>query len=578
MRRTARWVLVLGIFAAMFVVVAVLAALSVGTAPHVPGRALLWVKLGPDMAEEDPRSSFERALGRPSLTLRDTVRVLRHAGDDRRVEAVVVELRGFGGGWAMAQELRAELVRLRDGGKPLFAYLEMGESLDYYLASAAERVVLPPSGALMVTGLLADVPFYRGTLSKIGVEADLEHIGAYKSASDVWTRESMSDAQREATNTILDGIYDAVLSDVAKSRSLDRSAVGRAVDEGFLTAPRARELGLVDDLSYRDELLEQIEKRLGHGASRIRATVYAESVPEPRGGAKIGLVYVTGTIVSGRSSVDPLAGSTAGSETIAEALRKVREDSAIRAVVLRVDSPGGSGLASDVIWREVELTRDKKPVVVSMGDVAASGGYYVSMGADAIVAQPSTLTGSIGVISGKFALRGLYDWAGLHREQIKRGANADLFTDYQTFTDAQRALIRGQMEAFYRDFLRKAAAGRKTTDAEIDAVGQGRVWTGAQARDRKLVDELGGLDRAVEIAKDKAGIPQGRGVRIEVYPRPKGLLDSIFSTEPEDASARRALAGVIPSPLRGIVTRWSVLDRLAGEPVLLLEETLVGAR
>ena len=576
MRRTTKWLLVLGGFLFLFVLVCVAAAFSVAGGPSVPARAVLWVKLGPEIHEEDRRSALEKALGRRTLTVRDYLHVFRAAGEDARVRAIVLEPQGFGGGWAVAEEIRDAVARFQERGKPVFAYLEAAGNLDYFVASAADRVIMLPTGVLMATGLLADVPFYKGTLAKIGIEADLEHIGAYKSASDAYMRDSMSDAQREATNLLLDGIYDQFLSGIAEARSIGRDTVAAAVDEGFLVASRARDLRLVDELSYPDEILDEIESRVGARPERIKAAAYFESLREPRRGDRVALVYVTGVIVPGQSVTDPLAGSLVGSETISEALRKVREDGTIRAVVVRVDSPGGSGLASDVIWREMALTRKEKPVVVSMGNVAASGGYYVSMGADAIVAQPSTVTGSIGVITGKFSLRGLYDWIALRREQIKRGANADLFTDYQKFGDAQRSLIRAQMETFYRDFVHKAAEGRERTEEEIDAVGQGRIWTGSQALERNLVDELGGLDRAVEIAKEKANIPKARSVSLEVYPKPKGLFESLVSWGPEDSSAPGEVRAILPRGAKEALAVWKIRDLLEAEPYVCLEESLLG--
>lgn len=578
MRRGTKWLLVLGVFLFLFLVVGIVAALSLGGSPRVPARAVLWVKLGSEITEEEQRSPFDRIFGHRALALRDYVQILHAARSDKRIQAVVIEASAFGGGWGMAHELRDAIAELGRSGKKVIAYIEAADDRDYFIASGAQRIVMLPSGMLMVTGIMADVSFYRGTLDKIGIEPDLEHIGAYKSASDVYMRSSMSDAQREATNLILDGLYDGFLSQVGESRSLEPGAVAAAVDVGFLTAERAKELKLVDDLRYEDELWNELKGDASTHPERIKAGAYFEALGEPRTGARIALVYVTGVIVPGSSRNDPLAGSLAGSETIAEALRKVREDSSIKAVVLRVDSPGGSGLASDVIWRELALTRKQKPIVVSMGDLAASGGYYVSMGADAIVAQPATLTGSIGVISGKFSLRGFYDWIALKREQLKRGENADMFSDYQKFSAGQRALLRAQMDVFYHDFVRKAAEGRGKKEEEIDALGQGRVWTGAQAKERGLVDELGGLERAIELAKQKAGIPEGRGVRLETFPKPRGLFESLVSWGSDDSSAGRTLASLLPGATRTTLAALRIRDLLSAEPYLCLDESLAGMR
>jgi protease-4 len=271
----------------------------------------------------------------------------------------------------------------------------------------------------------------------------------------------------------------------------------------------------------------------------------------------VALVYAVGEIVSGESQDGPFGGSGfAGADTVAAALRQAREDRAVKAIVLRVDSPGGSGTASDVIWREVRLARKAKPVVVSMGDVAASGGYYIAMAGDAIVAQPGTITGSIGVFGGKFSLRGLYDKIGITRETLTRGRHADLFSDYRPWDEEERAKVRGLMEAFYAEFLRKAAEGRKMSEAEVDAVAQGRVWTGAEAKQRGLVDELGGLSDALALAKQRAGIARDEEVALVVLPERKGLLDLLL--ENRDADALGLLPGDAPRRSLGVrlATEW----------------------
>lgn len=579
MTRRGRWLLVLAGFLTLLAIVAVLVGVSVGSGRAIPRRAILWMDVGPDLVEEDRRGPIERLVRPKPLTLFDHLRVLRAAAADRRVAAAVVDLRGIGGGWAKADELREALAEFRKSGKPLRAFMEFGEVRDYFVATAAERVAMPPSGVLVVTGILADVPFFKRTLDKIGVQADLEHIGAYKSASDAYTRDSMSDPHRLALEAILDSLYGRFVAVVSRARSLSPDRVRTAVDEGFFNAGRAKAMGLLDDLAYRDEVLDAVEAKLGHDARRIRESAYLGALRGRPGGDRLALVHVSGVIAQGDSSSDAFGGATTGSDTVAAAVRRAREDPRVKGVLLRVDSPGGSALASDLIWREVEITRAKKPVVVSMSDLAASGGYYVAMGADAVVAGPATLTGSIGVISGKFSLRGLYDWIGLRRELIKRGENADLFSDYRPFTDAQRAVVRRQMEEFYRDFVHKAAKGRRKSDAEIDAVGQGRVWTGEQARARGLVDELGGVETAVEVLKSKAGIPKGTSIDLVVYPRPRGLLESIVSEEgPDDSPASRALRALLPPAFSRALGQFRILDRLSSEPYLLLDPDLCATR
>jgi len=284
------------------------------------------------------------------------------------------------------------------------------------------------------------------------------------------------------------------------------------------------------------------------------------------GGRRIAVVNASGAIISGKGGTSSFGGEFIGSDSLAQILKDVREDAGIKAVVLRVDSPGGSGVASDAIWRQTRLIKDEKPFVVSMGDVAASGGYYIAMGADSIVAEPGTITGSIGVISGKFNFRGFWeDWIGLHRDQIKRGENADLFSDYQGFTDAQRELIRGQIEVFYRDFVHKAAQGRRKKDEEIDRIAQGRIWTGTQAKELGLVDELGGLKKAIAIARERAGIPASERITIETYPRRKSLLQA-FTSEDDEVFSRRV---AVPAPLDGVLAAFEIRERISRDGVVL---------
>jgi protease-4 len=310
---------------------------------------------------------------------------------------------------------------------------------------------------------------------------------------------------------------------------------------------------------YRDEL----ESRLS-GADEVKPGRYVRASrsvgfdSRPR----LALVYAVGEIISGESQTSPFGGSFAGSDTVADAIRDAREDTSIKAIVLRVDSPGGSGTASDVIWREVELARKAKPVVVSMGDLAASGGYYIAMGSDAIVAQPGTITGSIGVFGGKFSLRGLYDKIGMSKEILTRGQHAALFSEYRPWTDEERARIRALMVAFYEDFIQKAAKGRGKQKDEVHAIAQGRVWTGVEARRIGLVDELGGLDVAVRIAKERAKVGKDQDVRLVELPERKGLLETILERQEDGAEV------VLPSDMRAML-RFATLLR-DGQPLARL--------
>lgn len=570
MRKSAKWALLgVGLLALSAIMVGVVLVLVLGGV-RVPGNGVLVVRATGDLVDIDARSPIAQVLGGEVDTLPEIVDCIERAAKDTRIRAIELKIEGLDSGLARTQELRDALADFRAANKPIVAYLEVAGNRDYYLASVADEVYLMPGGMFMTTGLMADASFYKGTLDKLKVHADMEHIGAYKSASEQWTRDSMSDAQRLVTNSILDGLYAQFVGGIAASRKIPPGAVRAAIDRGMLTPEEAKEAKLVDDLLYIDQVEDALTKRVG-AYSEVKIRNYKKGASSRFGyGARIAVVNASGAIVSGRGGSGAFGGEFIGSESLSRTLKEVREDSGIRAVVLRVDSPGGSGVASDAIWRETRLFREaNRPLIVSMGDVAGSGGYYIAMAADAIVAEPATITGSIGVISGKFNLRGLYeDWLGIHRDQIKRGENADLFSDYTGYTDAQRETIRRQIASFYKDFVHKAAEGRGKKDEEIDLIGQGRIWTGEQAKEIGLVDELGGLRKALEIARRKARIGEHDRVSIEMWPRRKGFFQSLSGDD--DAFTGRIR---LPAQLRSALSAFEVRERIAADgPILWVGE------
>ncbi|HEY6546274.1 MAG TPA: signal peptide peptidase SppA, partial [Vicinamibacteria bacterium] len=374
---------------------------------------------------------------------------------------------------------------------------------------------------------------------------------------------------REQMEGLLDSLFDQYVKALAESRHKTEAEVRALVDDGPYDGRRALEVGLVDELVYADELDERLK-----GAAKVTPGRYVKSARGNLGfdsRPKIALVYAVGAIIPGEGGEGPFGGSYAGSDTVAKALRQAREDSSIRAIVLRVDSPGGSGTASDVIWREVELARKEKPVVVSMGDMAASGGYYIAMGADEIVAQPGTITGSIGVFGGKFSLRGLYDKVGMTQETVLRGRNAALFSEARPWDAAEQAKVQALMVAFYEEFVDKAARGRNKKPEEIHAVAQGRVWTGQEALERGLVDKLGGFDVALEAAKFRAKIGRGQEVSLVVLPERKGWFELLMERQEEEAeggSKAAALLRALPSDVRSLLAAAVALQ--ARGPMALL--------
>ena len=496
------------------------------------GGGYLAIELEGDMPEGPaPVQTFFES--RPP-SIRALVEAVDRAARDRRVKGLLLRVKPLGTGWGRVQELRDALVRFRRSGKPSWAHLEDASNLEYFLATGCSKIAASPTSLVDVSGLAAEVTFLRGALDKLGVEAQFEGVGRYKNAPNQMTETGFTEPHREQMNALVDSLFAQYVAAIAESRGLEDDAVRGLVDRGPFRASEAKQAGLVDELLYRDE----VETRVP-GVNRLSAAAYVRA---GRGGAfdrrpRLAVVYVAGDLMPGRSQESPF-GRVAGADTIIQGLRAAREDVSVRAIILRVDSPGGSGTASDAIWREVQLARRAKPVIASMGDYAASGGFYVAMGADAIVAQPGTITGSIGVFSGKLSMRGLYAKLGISQETLSRGRNATLFSSYEPWTETERAKVREMNVAFYDTFVSKAAEGRKKTPAEIEAVAQGRVWTGIEALDGGLVDTLGGLDAAVRLARERARIPAGQDVQLVVLPESKGFFDTLMERQEEDVSVR----------------------------------------
>jgi protease-4 len=390
-----------------------------------------------------------------------------------------------GVGWGKSEELRDAIADFRSSGKPVYAFMEFGLNKEYYIASACDKIYVPPPGELFINGLAADVMFFRGSLDKLGIYPDIYQIGKYKSAGDMFTQKQMTDAHREYVNSLLDDLYGRYVNAIAQARHKTPEEVRALIDDAPYGAAKAKQVGLIDDSMYRDELEKQIKSSLGYKESDtftpVRGNDYKDVPPESLGlnkGERIAVIYATGDISSGSSANSPSGEQSIGSDTLAKAVNDAAADKTIKAIVLRVDSPGGSGLASDIIWHAVEAANQKKPVVVSMSDVAASGGYYISVAASKIVSEPSSITGSIGVVAGKPVMRGFYDWLGITNEYVLRGKNAGMFRETEKFSDDERAKFEDWIKTtYYQDFVPKVAKGRKKDPQAIDAVGQGRVWT-----------------------------------------------------------------------------------------------------
>ena len=559
----------LGILTGIVLVVAllgvmVLVAFTLGSAqPGIEDDSVLVMRLRGGVPEHiGIEMSFGSWDSKTPATLLEVRNAFKKAAKDGRIRAIALHCGGLGAGWGKSQEIRWAIEEFKKSGKPIAAFIQVeAGTLDYFVASAADEVYLAPEAFLDVKGLRAEVSFYKDMLAKLGVTAEMQQIGKYKSAAEPWSRSSMSDESREVIESILDEVYGQFLETVAPSRDMTSGALREVVDNGPFISKKALEAGLVDKLGYEDEFYDALKEKLELeelkrvSFSRYRS-VSLESL-DLTGEAQIAVVYAVGSILRGEGESGGLLGADIlGSDSFSRTLRQVREDDDIQAVVLRIDSPGGDAIASDQMWREVNRLQEEKPMVVSMSNLAASGGYYIAMAGAPVVAYPGTYTGSIGVFYGKINLRGLYDKIGVKKEVITRGRFAAIDSDYHGFTDAERAKVRESIEAIYQAFVEKVAQSRGRKWDEIHEVAQGRVWIGSQAERNGLVDEIGGFDKAIEMAKEAAGIAEEDRVTLITYPAPKPLFEVLFEG---DWLVRESPAlGLLRSALQG-VPHWPAL-------------------
>jgi len=588
MSRTAKTLLIVGGILVVFIVVCLLGVVlffELRNKPSVPQNSVLVMKVSGDMPDYSPQDPTAEIFGiAQPQSLVNFVSSIKNAKNDNRIGAILIDVDFPSIGWGKADEIRETIADFKTTGKPVYAFMEIGSNKEYYIATACDKVFLPPSGDLYINGLAAEVMFYKGTLDKIGVEMDVVQIGKYKNAPDAYTRKEMSDGQREVMNAILDDYFGRIVAAIADGRKKSPEDVRAIIDNAPYDAVKAQAQGLIDGALYRDQVYDELEKRLGYKEGTDLRTIggreYREAIQDTLSSGKdadVAVIFASGPINSGKSGSSGFGGeSTVGSDTIVKAVTDAAEDKSIKAIILRVDSPGGSALASDVMWHAIENAKAKKPVVVSMSDVAASGGYYISCNANKIVAEPSTLTGSIGVFMGKPVVKGLFDWAGITSETVKRGKNSGLFDTTVKWTPDERAKIEESAHRiYYDDFVPKVSKGRGKTVEEIDAIGQGHVWTGAQAKENGLIDEFGGLEKAVEIAKDLAGISTEKSVRRVVFPAPRPFFETIFDSD-DDASTKvqaqqKAMLDSLPEDVRRMLRFSYLFDRLkSGDALTLL--------
>lgn len=550
--------------------------------PAIRDNSILVLRIKGSLPDYLPDDFFRRLIGSEDQSLTTLLTQLKKAKVDKRIGAIFLQIDLSSAGWAKADELRDAIADFRTSGKPIYGFMELGTNKEYYIATACERVYVAPPGDLFINGLAADVMFFRGSLDKLGVYPDFIQIGKYKNAPDQFTRKQMSDAHREVVNSLLDDTFNRYVDTIAKTRDKSPEDVRALIDNAPYNARQAQQIGLIDGASYKDEVENALKKRLGYKDSdelRItKASDYRQVSPESLGlnkGERIAVIYASGAIGPGKSENSPTGEVSVGSDTVVKAINDARNDKTIKAIILRVDSPGGSATASDVIWHAIEDAKQKKPVVVSMGDLAASGGYYISCNANKIIAEPSTLTGSIGIFAGKPVLKGFYDWLGINSEYVLRGKNAGLFRETDPFTKEERDKFGAIIKSiYYDDFVPKVAKGRNRNPEYIDSIGQGHVWSGAQGKGNGLVDEFGGLDHAIEVAKQLANIPANKEVRRVILPYPRSFFEELFKsddTESVKIEQQRAVLEALPEDARRALRYAAILDRMKrGEAMLML--------
>jgi protease-4 len=509
---------------AVSAVAMVMLYVMVGSEPAVPARATLVLSPSGDLPEVLPDVVF----GAGELTVRGYVELIRKAKTDTRITGILLRPGGLSSPfWAKIQEVRDALDDFRASGKYVHAWLEYAGDREYYLASAADRVYLLPSATLDLTGIASYELFLRGTFDWIGTFPDFLHVGDYKSAVNTYLEKSFTPAHREMADSLNRSQYEQLVRGIADARKKSEDEIRALIDQGPFLPVDALRLGLIDEVAYEDEL-DDLNDDL-RGAAFVDAEDYAQVSWAASGvtrRSKVAVINAVGVINSGRSGFDPVNGAVVGSDSLVEYIRKARADRSIRAIVLRVDSPGGSSTASDVIWRELSISRENsRPLIVSMSDLAASGGYYIALAGDAIVAQPGTLTGSIGVYTGKFVTAGSFEKLGANIESVSRGKQAEMYSPDRRFTPDERTKITESMQSVYDQFVERTAAARHMPPEKVDEVAQGRVWTGEQAKQLGLVDELGGLYTAIGLAKQRARIPADEEVELVVFPPRRSVYE-----------------------------------------------------
>jgi protease-4 len=552
----AMWKFLLGVLVGIVVAIfgAFVILLAIGRTfatkpPSVAANSALVIALRGDVPEAAPLDvgvPFFQQQSAP--TMRDIWTSFREAAKDSRIKAVVLEPQRLIAGWGRLQEIRQEIVEFKKSGKPVYAFLQSPGSREYYLASASDKIFLSPGDNLDIKGFLLEATYFKNGLDKLGIQFEVDHIGRYKDAGDVFTRNNMSPETREVLSQVLDQLYTEFCSTVAQGRHKTADELKALVDQGPFTADQAKANGLVDELGFSDGVFGELKQKTG--VSKLnRADVRSYFRAQPGQGDRIAVLVGEGEIVQG----DPV--NAFGSETqiadkpFVKLIRQIREDSSVKGAIVRINSPGGDSLASDIILHELKMLSAAKPTVISMSDLAASGGYYISMTGDPVLAYPNTITGSIGVLYARPMIKGLLDKLGVQAELLSRGKLADMDSLTQPLSDAARQKLHDSIQSTYKLFVSHVATARRKAYDQIDQLAQGRVWMGSQARQNGLVDQLGGLDQAVSLVRQKAHLSATGDTNLVMFPPRKSILDVLANSSPDgvqDGAAETKLRQLIP--------------------------------
>ena len=540
--------------------------------PEVRSDSVLWLRVPYGLTEYVRDDFFGQLMAGRRDTVGSVVDALRKAKVDDRVEAVVLIPPLQAGLWGKVQDVRDAVLDYKESGKPIVAYLEYGSGQQYYLATAADEVFLTPTSPLDLVGVASYDLFLREALDKAGVYPDMLHAGDFKTASNLYTETTFTPEHREMSQSLNRDLYDQLVAGIASGRSLSEADVRRAIDDGPFLPQDAMTRGLVDGLLYEDQIVERLSLDVDD-SNQLSYRDYQQLDPVSLGlnrGPEVAVIYAIGAITLGSGGIDAAGTQVVGSEVMVRAIRAARDDDSIRAIVLRIDSPGGAAIASDIIWRELALAREEKPVIASMSDVAASGGYYIAAPADVVVAQPGSITGSIGVVAGKLAFGGTLEKLGVNVEVVSDGEMAEMNSAFSPYSDEMRARVQQQINAVYETFLNRVAEGRDMSRDQVHAVAQGRVWTGSQAKDLGLVDELGGMRQALTVAKQRAGIDADEEVTLVPFPRPRSFFEMLNS----QFSVGALVSSWFASPADRVRAAATLPMRLfrPGEPLALIPQ------